>query len=464
MAAVAQDTGMRAPAQGRLRPRSMYQASSVSSAQDTDGKMASRSIRPPDVVNKNTSSVPQLAGLNRTQSLRKPDIPVQSAQIPNSRAHTRTKSINNIIPAARKEASDSKRHSERPKSISVEPSHIVKPPSNTSADTVPGAIRSSGRLAALKRSASTRTKPEVSETSESSRQDDVATTSRHRELPRDEAKKQARPAFSTLQQHFTPRKAGKAPTSTFLHPQPPDNKACILPSEMISLQSELLQLHILHASAAQTCREWEASARKHLRGKFDEVASLYQVMRENEQQGQEQKNLQALRDWNSGNATFALVEHIQILSGPLHELPSLVDTGGRFRRLVDDFECWMSNVEAVWMARSHSGNERNRESGHVEGLGDLWRAENAALTRKLTSFSRDLDGLTQPASGSSIASILATCKILMDGLLDELQTMQTIEHGVVTREQDWVETHLHAIARGVGGVVVMDEGSEAWRM
>ena len=468
-APASQQDSMQGPTQARPRPRSMYQTSSARTEQPTERKNPMRSMRPPDAVSSNTSSVPQLGGLNRSHSLRKPEASTHSAQIPTARAHSRTQSTNTIT-ATRKDALESKTYSERPKSLLVEPSRTAKPASNVATDNTSSGIRTSVRLAALKRSATPRVKPEAAQTSEAIgsvvKADEPSTTSlRRREPLREEPKKQGRPAFSTLQQHFTPRKNGKAPTSTFLHPPASEVGAGSLSAEIIGLQSELLQLHLLHASAAETNRRWELSAKKSLRGKFDEVASLYQVMQENERQGQEQKNIQALHEWNSGSATFGLVEHIQILSGPLHELPSLMDSGGRFMRLVDESERWMSKVVEVWAAREDDMNGRGGDLGHVEGLGDAWRAENAVLMRKLTTFSRDLNRITQPASGSSIASIVATCKVLLDGILDELHVMQTIEASVVTREQEWVETRLQAIARGVGGHLVdTHEGNEAWRM
>jgi hypothetical protein len=447
----------------------MYQTSSVRTEQPVEKKPPMRSMRTPDVVSGNTSSVPQLSGLNRSQSLRKPEASTHPAQISTTRAHTRTQSTNTTT-AARKGASEPKTNSERPRSVLAEPSRTAKPASNVAPDNTSSGIRSSIRLAALKRSTGTRVKPEAAQTSEVIgsvvKADEALTTSlRRREPLSEEPKKQGRPAFSTLQQHFTPRKNGKAPTSAFLHPPASEVGAGSLSIEIVSLQSELLQLHLLHASTTKTNRQWELSAQKSLRRKFDEVASLYQVMQENERQGQEQKNIQALREWNSGSSTFALVEHIQILSGPLHELPSLMDSGGRFMRLVDESERWTSKVVEIWAAREDDMNGRGGDQGHIEGLGDSWKAENAALMRKLTTFSRDLNRITQPASGSSIASIVAICKILLEGILNELHVMRTIEASVVAREQEWVEIRLQAIARGAGEHLVdTHEGNEAWRM
>ena len=281
---------------------------------------------------------------------------------------------------------------------------------------------------------------------------------RLKEPVKEEPKKAARPAFSTLQQHFTPRKAPKAPTATFLHPAPAATSNS-LPPELVSLQMDLLQLHLLHESAAENSRHWEMSAKRELRRKFEEVASTYQVMLEHERSGQEQKNLQALLEWTGDKASTSVVEHIQVLSGPLHELPSLVQTGGRFQRHGVAFAQWVSWVEEVRTARQ---NRTEGAVGSIEGLGDEWKAENAALMRKLTSFARDLGGLSQPAVGSSIASIVDCCETLLGGLLEELRVMQTIEADVVSKEKEWVETRLQGIAADIGSFLV-DE-APAWRM
>lgn len=293
--------------------------------------------------------------------------------------------------------------------------------------------------------------------------DPAGTQSRRRDVPKDETAKAARPAFTTLQQHFTPRKTGKAATSTFLQLAPASG-ATSLPPEIISLQSELLQLHLLHETSADVSQQWELSARGNLRKKFEEVARLHQAMLEYERAGQEQKNLQALLEWSNETSSVGLIECIQILSGPLHELPSLVEPAGRFQRLLSEFESWMLQVEEIRSARlSLTMDDDNL--GSVEGLEDSWKSELAALIRKVTSFTRDLDQVRQPSSGTSIASILGGCKTLLSGLSDELHIMQAIEADVVLKEKEWVEARLQAIARDVGYQSVdVDKDIAAWRL
>lgn len=441
-----QNTSTQGAQLGRLRPRSLYQPSSIRrDAHEEDRKVPTHS-----------------AGLNRSQSLRRPGVSTQPSQPTSNRGHMRAQS--STVSGVRNKNADIGPGIEKPKSFLVAPSHTTKTGSGVPTDAPTGAIRSSARLEALKRSGSTKIKQETTHTRTNSGSSISHDESLHSQLGHREAPKKAatRPAFSTLQQHFTPKKVGKAPTSTFLHPTS-DASSHSLPPEIISLQAELLQLHLLHEASTRTSRQWEFHAQNSLRAKFDEVASLYQAMRQSEQHGREQKNLLALREWNGGNSSSGLVEYIQRLSGPLHGVPSLLGPGGRFCRLVDDFDRWISGVEKTWSVRE--GQQANGMSSEsLEGLGDTWKEENAALMRKLTAFSRDLDALPAPPQDSSIACIVSACSELLRGLLGELQIMQVIETGVVSKEKQWIEGQLHAIGRDGGAPLDSRQGKEAWRM
>jgi hypothetical protein len=457
--ATAQQVSPAEAKQPRLRPRSMYQTRA--SQQDTGASSingTTHSSRPAD-VNKPPASV----GLSRTQSLKRPGNDSRSMPPP-SRPHTRTQSTSTSS-GARKETGEADKAAsrvERPKSLLVASTH-TRTSNNAPAETATGGVRASVQQDGLKRTASSRSKPGISlgrATASTSREpEDGVQVKEARDALKQEPKKLARPAFSTLQQHFTPRKTGKAPTSTITHAPEPVNHA--LPPEVVALQNELLQLHLLHEPSALSMRKWELSARNALRMKFDEVASLNQIMQEKERFGQEQKNVLALREWNGSNSLSGLVVHIQALSGPLHELPSLLDPGGRFFHLVEAFGEWFSRADEVWSVRDGScGHGGAMQS--LAGLGDAWKEEHAAMTRKLTAFSRHLDSLPPTITGSSIAHVVSRCQSLVGGLLSELQIMQATEADVVSREKHWVEERLRTMAQDV----VVDSGAEeeAWRL
>jgi hypothetical protein len=461
------DASVQQASHGRLRPRSMYQSGTTQPAQGktNDQTVTSRSTRLPNTTSK--PSEPQTAGLSRSRSLRKPGVSTQPAHSTLHTAHGRTQCTSNTS-GLRREVSEAESSIARPRSLLGAPSSTSKS-SSTPAESSLTTSRASTRVAGLSRITSVKTRSENTTSSVAShsvtRPDDpVGTHPRRREILKEEATKAVRPAFSTLQQHFTPRKTGKAPTSTFLHPAPASGVNS-LPPEIISLQSELLQLHLLHQITAKVNQQWQFSAKRSLHKKFEEVASLHQAMLEFERAGREQKNLQALLAWSAESSSLGLVEYIQILSVPLHELPTLLEPGGRSERLVDEFKHWTTRVEHIWSLRINP-TTNNEDLESVVGLSDSWKAENAALIRKVTSFARELDEVRQPSSGSSIALIVDTCKTLLEGLSEELQIMQAIETGVVLKEKQWVESRLQAIARDVHfySVVTNKESAAAWRL
>ncbi|KAH7079061.1 hypothetical protein BKA63DRAFT_257535 [Paraphoma chrysanthemicola] len=448
-------------APSRPRPKSMYQTGdSFLQARKAEDKPASaRSIRPPNSISKPPE--PQLAGLDRTRSLRRPNVSAQSNPASTSSGHGRAQSTSNV-PISRREGVAAKLNTERPKSLLPALGGNGKHNAISTA-TESTAPRASARLAGLSRTDSSKIRSEIPSGGAPTRpvsrpEDPIGPQSRRRETVRDEQTRTARPAFTTLQQHFTPRKTGKAPTSTFLHPAPAPSVSS-LPPEIVSLQSELLQLHLLHQRLAEIDQQWEASAQRSLHKKFEEVASLHQAMLERERAGQEQKNIQALVQWTDGASSSKLIQYVQVLSGPLHELPGLVEPGGRLQRLMGVFQDWVSRVDNTWVARLNFDSNNS-----VEGLGDSWRAENAALTRKVISFSRDLDQISPPSSESSIACIVDTCKIMLKGLADELDVMQAIEAEVAVREKEWVAGRLQAIADHVDSHPSVNNGdTAAWR-
>lgn len=459
---------------GRSRAQSMrHQASAIGPEvrRDVVVPPATRIQRPLGTAAKPATA--HSTGLSRSQSLRKPGAPSQTAQSGTTRSHLRTQSISTNT-ASEDATVEVRTRRERPRSLFVPQTTSTKVALKEPGDTASSIAARPARSVTLNRSASIRTRKEPApapESTELSTRTRAAPTHRAaniapktRDAGKEGPKKQPRPAFSTLQQHYTPRKVGKALTSTFLHPSAPEVGPNTISADVASLQAELLQLHLLHEASARTNKEWELSAMENLRDHFNHATNLHKIMRAEEMQGLEERNLRALRDWTSGQTHCSLTEHIQILSGPLQELPSLVDSEGRFGRLIEQFETWIMWADEVSAARLLEA-EMNRPSlESVEALGDSWKAENAALTRKLTSYSSDLGRLTQPASGSSIAIVVASCQQLVDGLLNELQIMRKIELDIVAREQTWVEAGLKAIARDVGSLIGDSEDDRAWRL
>ncbi|KAF2741306.1 hypothetical protein EJ04DRAFT_423045 [Polyplosphaeria fusca] len=449
-------------AKERRRPKSVVLHKPVHFEQKANDVDSAQSRTASGPHSANALSAPRSAGLKRTYSIRDPGISVPPGQNTTTRMHARTQS-SSVTSSNQKEPAEPRPRSERPRSL------LVSNPGKVAADVASSEVQNSARIPSLKRSVSSRSTREATARVQSrgpavhpdSDQHGITTVVRRREPAKEEVRIQGRPAFSTLQQHFTPKKAGKAPTSSFLQSATSEAGQNALSSDVVNLQAELVQLHVLHATSAQTSKLWELSAQRSLHRRFDEVASLYQGLCETERQGQEQKNVEALRTWCSGDSSLGLMGHMQVLSGPLHELPSLLDAGGRFERIADEFDDWIAQMERIWLMRSEGAGG---SFDSTESLGDSWKAESAALTRKLTTFWRNLEDLNPPTPGSSIASIVATCQELLGLLLEELQSMQKIETSVVAKEKEWVEASLEAVGRDTGPHVgVWHGGNMAWR-
>ncbi|KAI9775280.1 MAG: hypothetical protein M1839_001332 [Geoglossum umbratile] len=266
---------------------------------------------------------------------------------------------------------------------------------------------------------------------------------------------QKRPAFSTLQQHFTPKKAPKAPTSFNLTTGPgkQPNGELISP-ETARLQTELLQLHFLHKSSAGVLHAWRQSAEDKLRGRFEEVAQKHRKVAVLERRTQAQLNLRALKEFaHEGRNGQGLGEQIQALGSVIPEIVNVTGAGGKYARLVKGFERWIEWIERIWEARDHGGKAFNSrgELEFVEGLGDGWRDETAGMSRKLEHWLRDLDGIGSTPTGSSFALVVARCRCLTEGMLQELDIMRGMERAIVARESYWVSEKVAELSTEIDG-------------
>ena len=307
------------------------------------------------------------------------------------------------------------------------------------------------------------------------------------------AKQARKPAFTTLQQHYTPKKrAGSSKrgvVASVSGTAAGDSNVCsasaststsvaVTPatSDLRSQQATLLQLHLLHSSATPTFVQWRRSAERSLRRKFEDVVAEYEVARESERAVREVGNLVALREWGGGGGgggVEGVLEKVVVLGNVVQELGGLVGWGdeeeegegrgeGRYQRLVGGFEGWIREVKDVRDRRRRGagddGDEGEEDVECIEDLGDAWKSEHAAMTRKVAGLRRDLVGIGMPREGASdVAGLVRLCGMLTDGVLEELRVMREVEGCVVEAEREWVDEKL----RGLGDIKVREgEGEE----
>ncbi|OHW91565.1 hypothetical protein CSPAE12_09870 [Colletotrichum incanum] len=277
-------------------------------------------------------------------------------------------------------------------------------------------------------------------------------------------------AFNTLQQHYSPAKslAPKPLTATYLAPPSPSKLPTnvALTAETARLQTELLQLHLLHRDLPQTTAEWHASARMTLAARHASLGKSSADLARLEADAAERLNVAALRRWaqpspgGARGSAATLEDKIQRLDALLTSLWSLDAPGGKHNRLVRAFERWASalpDLEAARARAEDSGDpsallDANAEVRFGDGLDARWKEEAAALVRKLEGWDAQLreleyvevgedeggDSSNSKTQVSSLKRMLDGCGSLVRDMLDELAVMEEIEAAAVERETEWI--------------------------
>ncbi|KAF6837924.1 hypothetical protein CPLU01_02810 [Colletotrichum plurivorum] len=272
-----------------------------------------------------------------------------------------------------------------------------------------------------------------------------------------------RPAFSTLQQHYSPAKslAPKPLTATYLAPPSPSKLPTnvALSAETSRLQTELLQLHLLHRDLPSVTASWHASARSRLSARHADLGRSSRELSAMESDAAERVNVAALREWDAtppSGSRLTLEEKIQRLDALLASLWSLDAPGGKHNRLVRAFERWASTLSELEAARARADDadpsallDANLEVRFGGGLDARWKDEASALVRRLEGWQAQLqemqfpgndadDEQTQPQV-SSLKRMLDGCGSLVRDMLAELAVMEDIEAAAVERETEWIK-------------------------
>jgi len=236
---------------------------------------------------------------------------------------------------------------------------------------------------------------------------------------------QQRPAFNTNQQHYSPLKShGPKPlTSSFLAPPSPSKLPAnvAISAETSRLQTELLQLSLMHRDVGAVSAEWAASAKQKLGDKFEAVAQESRELTQLEQREAEGHNIAALLRWGggggddddnddarSGDQGLYLEDKIQTLEQVLGGIWSL-SGGEQYARVTREFESWAEQVADILAAQKRGAAEDLLdESDEVLFVSAVdagpWKADVPGLVRKLDSWRRMLKGLGRvppPAISSS---------------------------------------------------------------
>ncbi|KAL1970478.1 hypothetical protein VTN77DRAFT_4122 [Rasamsonia byssochlamydoides] len=267
--------------------------------------------------------------------------------------------------------------------------------------------------------------------------------------------KPPRPQFSTYQQHFSPKKEPKPPTSTTVSSRSSESDAGSIPAsrpDVAALQTEYLQLYLLHSSSSQRNAEWRTNSEKELRKKYDSVAGLYRVLLAEERDAQHLLNVRALHHWSANtqknHSCSDFAAQIQTLSRVIQEVMDLSEPhGGRYTKAVRIFEDWLERAVQIRDKRRRSEtaplDTLDEEPDFIDPLDRAWKGEINALNAKVELCLRELQNLDiAPLDelGNPDAALLRIAnghKDLLISMMEELKAMRTIESEIVGLERSW---------------------------
>ncbi|KAL8792940.1 MAG: hypothetical protein Q9195_004437 [Heterodermia aff. obscurata] len=262
----------------------------------------------------------------------------------------------------------------------------------------------------------------------------------------------SRPAFSTMQQHFTPKKAPKALTASFLA-QPSNQELDIekAAAETASLQAELVRLHLLHRESAAVQRAWNESAQSHLQMQFHKISKQNDHVKELTSHLRLLTNYPALADWSRGVSNVEFAEKLRILSVGILEITNFVSPQSRYNDVLKSFQTWFGCTTRILELREAANGDTANRVEFIEDLGDAFRSEVAGMERKLAIMSRELNKLERPRDSSTLDRVLRLLSCATSSLLEELEAISAVADTVMVFEAAWIREEAKNIASSKSG-------------
>ncbi|KAK8020655.1 hypothetical protein PG990_005793 [Apiospora arundinis] len=276
-----------------------------------------------------------------------------------------------------------------------------------------------------------------------------------------------RPAFNNNQQHYSPLKshAPKPLTSTFLAPPSPSKlpSNVAISAETARLQTELLQLSLLHRDAGATAADWHESAQQKLGSRFEELVRAEHALGGRERDGVEARNAAVLVRWGAAQASTEVVggleEKVQMLDQVVNGVWRFGEPGGRYARVIEEFEAWAGRLQGIMEARRigdvNSLLGDGADKGEVLFVGDLenrWRDECPGLVRKLEEWRRILRHLGPVPDGDG------------NGDSAELGLMEQMVREAIRAEDDWIEAMNKELNLGNEKDTQSERSAPLWKM
>lgn len=246
---------------------------------------------------------------------------------------------------------------------------------------------------------------------------------------------QHRPPFSTLQRHFSPKKILTGSIAPVLAQTTAKHGGSHeLSPENVQIQTELTQLHLLLDPAIEVQKQWEESAKSCLQSHFELLRERHLQLEELVQSHRASVNHSALIAWCDELPIVKVAEKLQLLSHNVQEISALMESGGRYNRLLYTFELWFARACRIRDSHNRSLDTTKQDLEFIESIGDDWKIEVASLEVKLSSYSRELRDVGKSQGSSTLAHFLLSFQRAVNNLLDELSMIRGIESDLMAQE------------------------------
>ncbi|KAL1311746.1 hypothetical protein AAFC00_001837 [Neodothiora populina] len=259
-----------------------------------------------------------------------------------------------------------------------------------------------------------------------------------------------RPAFNTLQQHYSPAKATPKPPLPSSRPLPSSEETQALSStnfERSKAQYELLYLSLLHQEATANRETYEGSGRSVLQAEFEALEHEKEQSRRLEHAYDKQLNVKALKTWakvlhhDDKEANAVAADCARRLGSFAHEIDSLCGPTGRYSDLVREFNVRMESADRALQSRK-TGDEQS----FVDGLPHRWHESHTWVQQRLRLLERELDTfrlmpdtMETTVSESVLVRALRILNKVISGAKAEMDLLLELEKQVLVRDVQQID-------------------------
>lgn len=260
-----------------------------------------------------------------------------------------------------------------------------------------------------------------------------------------------KPAFSTYQQHFSPKKKSTSPTPGVLianHRLNPSTEHSDESQSLSRLADELLQLQLVYHCSARRLGEYEQSIRSSLRKEYTEVITEQARISSLESEQKHAVALASFHDWlktSDREATFTEIERIQALSDSVNLVDELCRPGSPFNIVTEHFDVWYEEVAEVIARRINQHIPASEELLIVRPLDNSWSSTCQNLIHQLQRNMVSLSNVGVSLVDQNLSETIRKHVEKSQLMLDEILFCKGVEMEVLDMEENWTKATLEQL-------------------